>query len=358
MNHTFPPSRQGRQFTALAIVLLGLAIPISSFCQEENKPDGDIIQIERPLTAGNAFYEKTTLKYSSDVLAMDENAEKFVENPTSTIEFEADQLIVAITPSGYANELMMRIDKLTSLAADKDSETKTLIKPGTYVHAVAAESGCTFSIDGKELEDEETHQILNDLIGLLEEDPQITREEMLSIGEKHPRKAGERWFLDRAILAKMMSTDDRQVSPSEVSGSALYHGIVEARGAECQRLTYTHAIQISSDHDPNPTRFFRSLTVDLPTDTSLMERSFKLRRWTRFDQRFNNRGMVFQGVRSVVLLLDYHTDIDLVTDEDILAKLREANESHQVKAAEKEAPKKEAPLENKQGSVEQTEPVE
>jgi len=362
MNLTFSPSHQRQQFTTLVFLLLGLTNPFSSFGQEEEQPAGDVIQIERPLAVGSAFYEKTTLKYSSDILAMDENNEKFVENPTATIEFEADQLIIATTPSGFQKELMMRIDKFTSVQADEDSVTKTHIKPGTFVHAVAAKSGCIFSIDGKELENEEANQLLNDLIGLLEEDPKVTREDMLVIGEKHPRKAGERWFLDRASLAKLMSSDEIQVAPSDVSGSAMYHGKVEARGTECQRLTYTHAVQLNADNDPIPRRYFRSLTVNLPTDTSLMERSFELRRWTRIDQKFNNRAMIFQGVRSVVYLLDYHTEIDLISDEKLLAELREANESHQTKVAkqDKEAAKQdnqtEEPEKQEEAQVPQAQP--
>ena len=103
MNLTFSPSYQYRQISALVLILLGLVNPLSSFGQDKEKPIGDVIQIERPLTAGSAFYEKTMLKYSNDVLAMDENTEKLVENPTATIEFEADQLIIAVTPSGYAS---------------------------------------------------------------------------------------------------------------------------------------------------------------------------------------------------------------------------------------------------------------
>lgn len=341
MSPTFFPSLHRHQCMVLAIVLPSLVMPLSSFGQEEEKSAGDIIQIDRPMTVGSAFYEKTTLKYSNDILAMDENSEKFIENPTATIAFEADQLIVATTPSGYARELMMRIDKLTSLKANEDSVPETLIKPGTYVHAVAAEIGCTFSIDGKELENEEASQILDDLIGLLKEDPPIAREEMLLIGKKHPRKAGERWFLDRASLAKIMSSDEQELTPNDVSGSAMYQGKFNARGIECQRFTYNYSVQITSVDELIPRRNFRSLTVNLPIDTSQMERSFELRRWTRIDQKFNNRDMIFQGVRSMVYLLDYYTEIDLITDEDVLAKLREAHESHQTKAAEQKKQKKE-----------------
>ena len=358
------PLKQALHFATRHLVFALLTVFPAQAAEEAKEepapPESAVIEVERPFVADTAFYEKTSLVYNNNLFSSDEQGERLISVPTVRVDFEADQYIVESTPSGYAKALVIHIQKFIRTPLDEEGgESATCLKPGTIVYADAVDKETTeFLVDGEVIEDESTVALLDDLIGLTNEDPDVSHTETLLLGEKHPRKPGERWKLDSKKLAKLMSSPDWPLAPEDASGYAIYLGEFDVDDVPCHRIAYTHNLRFTRDITERPTLFSRRLEIDLPLDNTQVERSFKMRRWTRVDQQFNKRQLLFPATRSTIYQLDYETDLRPIQDEELLGKLRKALTDHKAAVDRLEAEPEDETDENSDNEADDAPPAD
>lgn len=323
-----------------SLVLLGsLALCSGTWSLAAAEKDDEnvvVIDLDRAMKPGDGFFEDTTLKIKETQIESNETGETTSSLKISDIVFQADQLVLTSTPKGYASGLLIRIEKLalTPFKPDSNPDTeKVLLEKDTWITAEAGKDGVIFKrFDGTLIEDEQTTESLDELIGLAHQDPKASQNECLAVGKDHPRKPGETWELDPVVNALSMSRPDSVVQPSDVAGYAVFLGQVDSRGRQCLRLSYSNSIDVTRHQNQNAfqgtnsrTTYHRNITIDLPVEGNPMESRFTLQRWMRHDVRRTIKDRpTAPSTSSRVAQLDYETNLDPLEGErlDAMEKKR------------------------------------
>ena len=178
-------------------------------CAEENAPAADethVIEVDRPYEVGSAFFEDTTLKISQLQIEATEKGEKTTPGDVANVRFIADQLVTDTTPEGLPRELLIRVEKLevTALAeGEEKDETELLLADDSWITARATGDEVMFkNADGSQIGNQQTADLLDELIGLSDQDPPLPHSVTLELGPEHPRKVGETWELDPAKIGR------------------------------------------------------------------------------------------------------------------------------------------------------------
>ncbi|QQL44727.1 hypothetical protein [Sulfuriroseicoccus oceanibius] len=304
--------------------------------------EAHVIEVARPYVEGDAFYEDTTLRINQHAIEATEAGESTTTTNAAHIRFIGDQLVTKVTPGGIPSSLLIRIERLEVSSFDngkKAEQPDTLLEKGSWVIAESVGGEVAFTnTDGTKFENAQATNILDELIGLRDEDPALPLTTTLALGPEHPRRPGESWKLDPAANAKAMSSRKYPLTPDDIAGYATYMGKVESHGRPCDRLSYTYSIDTTRHQNMKMERFdrvsyHRIITLDLPEDPNLKENHFTMSRWVRYDQSNPApESPTAPATSSLVYEMLYQTDV-LEIEGEQLEILRAKHAELQAKEA-------------------------
>jgi len=280
----------------IAAILLCLATlaPLTSRAEQNAPPAAaQVVEVDRPYSVGDAFHEDTTLRINQQQIEGTEAGESISKQNIAHIHFVADQLITKVTPGGIPAALLVRIERLEMSGFENGTQAQSpesLLKQNDWIFARATGNDVEFTnADGSPIKNEQALRVLNELIGLRDEDPALPHSATLDLGPDHPRSPGESWVLDPTKNAKAMSSRKYPLLADDFAGFATYHGLVDSHGQPCHRLSYSYSIDTTRHQEIRADRadrvsYHRLITINLPKDPKLHENHFEMGRWIRYDR--------------------------------------------------------------------------
>lgn len=267
------------------------------------------VRLQRPMKVGQRFNEVTTARHEQ---IAGQRGFKGLQNERRekwTIEFDADQEVLEVTPRGSPKAYQIKFKSVTR--EDGKGKKKDLLPPGTVILGRASPNGgSVFTLEETGEAVEDTMQgTFADLFGMSDADDSPSMDELYATAG--PREYGEEWSLDAALGRKIFGGDDRFLVG--ITGGSRLLNAIKVDGVPCYRIGTAISTRTRNNlrfqgmamGDDN-TEYLSAMVLTLPADNLSMERGY-----TSFKRHRYSGPMDFENdnTRSEVTIESYYDTV-------------------------------------------------